>query len=207
MRGDIGYSFGAVVSVAVAASPTGVVRNADGSVTLTTSVAHNFSLGEICTLLITLAVLGTRFSGNYYIKALPSTTTATLIPIDEIMLHQAADTGGGGTATSIAFEQPGAPQAGRAFGLTASPDVGQIKGGFQADGVFSAAPGAFEVDVQVAMVDIDTMYQTISGGNLTSVDATNNTFHMDAPTAGGVFARLKILSRTNAVGFIGKLRG
>jgi hypothetical protein len=46
---------------------------------------------------------------------------------------------------------------------------------FSVDGKFSGAPGAFEVDVQVAASDSDTSYQTCSNCNVTTVDATNNT--------------------------------
>jgi hypothetical protein len=66
------------------------------------------------------------------------------------------------------------------------------------DGKFSGAPGAFEVDVQVAEVDSDTNYQTIANGNITTVDTTNFTFHMDAVTSAR-FARLLMRSRTNPV--------
>ena len=62
-----------------------------------------------------------------------------------------------------------------------------------------AAPGAFEVDVQVAQVDSDTNYQTISNGNITAADSTNNGFHLDVPRENARFARLLLRSRTNAV--------
>jgi hypothetical protein len=71
---------------------------------------------------------------------------------------------------------------------------------FCVDGFFASAPGAFEVDVQVAAVDADAQYQTIANGNITTVDATNQTFHFDAagvPSA--KFVRLLMRSRTNAV--------
>lgn len=70
---------------------------------------------------------------------------------------------------------------------------------FAVDGKFSGAPGAFEVDVQVAAVDSDTNYQTVSNGNVTTVDATNNTFHLDGTLVTAKFGRLLIRSRTNAV--------
>ncbi len=50
---------------------------------------------------------------------------------------------------------------------------------FSVDGKFSGAPGAFEVDVQVAATDADTNYQTCSNCNVTTVDSTNNTWHLD----------------------------
>ncbi len=70
---------------------------------------------------------------------------------------------------------------------------------FSVDGHFSGAPGAFEVDVQVASADNDTDYQTISGGNITTVDSTNNTFHLDAGEAVARYVRLLMRTRTNSV--------
>lgn len=70
---------------------------------------------------------------------------------------------------------------------------------FAIDGKFSGAPGAFEVDVQVAAVDADTNYQTVLNGNITTVDATNNTFHFDGTLVQTKFTRLLMRSRTNAV--------
>ncbi len=70
---------------------------------------------------------------------------------------------------------------------------------FSCDAKFSGAPGAFEVDVQVAAVDSDTNYQTISNGNITTADATNNTFHIDATLTNAKFMRLLMRSRGNSV--------
>lgn len=61
---------------------------------------------------------------------------------------------------------------------------------FSVSAKFAAAPGAFEVDVQVADADVDANYQTIQNGNITTVDAVNNTFHVDVPTNTARFARL-----------------
>jgi hypothetical protein len=69
---------------------------------------------------------------------------------------------------------------------------------FSIDGQFSGAPGAFEVDVQVAAKDADTNYQTVSNGNITTVDATNNTFHLDY-SGNAKFVRLLMRTRTNSV--------
>jgi hypothetical protein len=71
--------------------------------------------------------------------------------------------------------------------------------GFSVSGQFSAAPGAFEIDVQVSDVDSNTSYQTISGGAITSVDSSNQTFHLDAPYTTCRFARLVMRVRANAV--------
>jgi len=70
---------------------------------------------------------------------------------------------------------------------------------FYVDGKFSAAPGAFEVDVQVASTDSDTQYQTCSNCAITTVDSVNNTFHLDAALVKTRFVRLLMRSRTNSV--------
>jgi hypothetical protein len=73
-------------------------------------------------------------------------------------------------------------------------------------GFFSAAPGSFEIDVQVSDVDVDTQYQTCANGNLTSVDASNQTFHFDGSTVLATFARLLMRSRTNGVNVTANIR-
>jgi hypothetical protein len=78
---------------------------------------------------------------------------------------------------------------------------------FSVDGKFSGAPGAFEVDVQVASQDSDTNYQTCSGCNVTTVDATNNTFHLDAVLVNAKYARLLMRSRTNSVSITATITG
>src|SRR5580704_19134188 len=72
-------------------------------------------------------------------------------------------------------------------------------GGFSVTGFFSGAPGAFEIDVQVSDVDADAQFQTCANGNITSVDATNQTFHFDGSTVLDTFVRLLMRSRANAV--------
>jgi len=78
---------------------------------------------------------------------------------------------------------------------------------FSVDGQFSAAPGAFEVDVQVSATDSDTSYQTCSNCNITTVDATNQTFHLDAVQVNAKFARLLMRTRTNSVTITAKITG
>lgn len=222
MRGVIGWSFGVPIASTITASPGGLVRAAGGNVTVTTTAAHNWQIGNTVYIGFTVVAVqgtttavtgleptsvgGTRFGGNYTITAIGSATTATLVPIDDALRHQAPDTGGTGTAISIAFEQPAPPQAGQAFAINnTSLLAGPL--GFAVDGKFSAAPGAFEVDIQVADVDADANYQTISNGNVTTVDATNFTFHFDCTWIVAKFARVKLLTRTNAVGFVATIRG
>lgn len=73
--------------------------------------------------------------------------------------------------------------------------------GISASGKFSDAPGAFEIDIQVAAVDSDAYYQTISNGNITTVDAINQTFIMEFLTS-QPFARMLMRSRTNPVSIV-----
>lgn len=76
----------------------------------------------------------------------------------------------------------------------------QTQGGtpFGVSGFFSGAPGSFEIDVQVSEDDVDTHYQTISNGNITSVDTTNNTFYLSAVITAS-FVRLLMRTRANNV--------
>lgn len=212
-RGDIGYSFGVPTTVAIAASPTGLVRASGGVVTVTTSANHNFATGHTATVGMmatggssSTSVGGTRFDERYTILTTPSATTATLMPVDPVVQHQAVDTGGAGTITSRAYETPAAPQAGLAYALAGNTQL-SAPDGFAVDGRFSAAPGVFEVDVQVADTDADANYQTISNGNVTTMDATNFTFHFDCTFVRARFARVLLRTRTNAVGFICTIRG
>lgn len=78
--------------------------------------------------------------------------------------------------------------------------------GFSVTGLFSGAPGSFEIDVQVSDVDADAQYQTCANGNITTVDATNNTFHFDGSTVLATFVRLLMRSRTNAVNISADVR-
>jgi hypothetical protein len=212
-RGDTGYSFGALTPATIAATPTGLVRAAGGIVTLTTTGNHNFVAGQVATVYdvgrtagtAITAVGGTRFGGNYLIQAVPSATILTLLPLDDVILHQAPDTGGGGQVVSIAFETAATGTAGQAFALANVGDNSQVPWGFFIDGIFQAAP-TFECDVQVAAVDAANEYQTVSGGNVTNADATNFTFHFDGPLSGAKFVRLFMRTNTGSVPFIGRIR-
>jgi hypothetical protein len=213
-RGQLDFSFGVLSSVAIAASPTGVVRAAGGIVTLTTSSAHNFPAGESVLLADSAAskltsVGGTRFGGQYFIQAVPSATTATLLPLDDIVLHQGPDTGGGGAATARAFEflTPGVPtnKPGKAFALANMGNMSMGPFGFYVDTLFSADPGAFELDVQVAQQDAEVKYFTVFNGNRITVNA-NFADHFDANITGARFARAFMKNLTNAVGVICSIR-
>lgn len=109
--------------------------------------------------------------------------------------------GSGGAVSLWAAETPtpgtGNASASQQVILVTNP--GKPGTPFSVHGKFSGAPGAFEVDVQVADADSDTEYQTISNGNITTVDATNQTFHLDAVLVNARFLRLLMRSRTNSV--------
>jgi hypothetical protein len=204
-NGDKGYSWGALIAVALAAGPTGLVRNADGSVTATTSAAHKAVLGELATVLSGSAGAGgTRFDGNYYIKAAPSATSLTLIPVDDVILHQAPDTGGGGNVSLIQMEQPAPGSAGKAFGLQRDAGGDFTPTQLYADGIFDGAPGVFEVDVEGAEIDHPNAYALMTGGAISVVNA-NNAFHA-VITDQANFVRLTLKTRTNAVNFAGTVR-
>lgn len=78
---------------------------------------------------------------------------------------------------------------------------------FSVDGKFSGAPGTFEVDVQVASTDSDTNYQTCSNCNITTVDSTNQTFHLDAVLVNAKFVRLLMRARGNSVSITATVTG
>ena len=97
-------------------------------------------------------------------------------------------------------EQPvagaGGASASIAVALVTAPG---LQNGINFQGFFSGAPGAFEIDVQGSDVDIDTQYQTLPNGNITSVDAVNQTFLFEDPNCSKKFVRALMRSRANAV--------
>lgn len=112
-----------------------------------------------------------------------------------------ADTGYAISTAQITTETPtpgnGGAAASQQFALMS--EIGKNGTPFSVDGKFNGAPGTFELDVQVASIDSDAYYQTISNGNITVVDTTNNTFHLDGTLVNARFVRLLMRSRTNNV--------
>lgn len=102
------------------------------------------------------------------------------------------------TDNTIAGETPVAGQASIAICLAGRDNGGPPMVCFE--GVFSAAPGAFEVDIQEADTDADAYYTTPSNPayTITAVGA-NQQFRVDLSPTGGKFMRAKLVSRTNAV--------
>lgn len=96
-------------------------------------------------------------------------------------------TGGSGAANASASQQ---------VRITQNPGASNA---LAVDGTFSGAPGAFEIDLQVAQVDSDANYVTVGpGGAITAVNS-NNSFHLDAPYVDALYARLLLVTRTNSV--------
>lgn len=203
--GDKGYSFGALVAVAIAASPGGLVRNLDGSVTCTTSAAHKAVPGEVATIVGSTSVNGTRFDGNYFIKTAAFGSSAlTLIPIDDIVLHQAPDTGGVGKISLIQMEAPGVPQAGTAFGLVREASSDFTPSVIYVDFLFDAVPGASTLGVEGAEIDHPQAYAPLAGSPFTlAAAALANHFVVNDQAN---FVRLNLLTRTNAVNGAGTIR-
>jgi hypothetical protein len=100
-------------------------------------------------------------------------------------------------------EQP-APGNGNAS-ASAPVKLPHVQESFFIDGFFSGDPGAFEIDVQGADVDLDAQYQTIPGGVINTRDAINFTFRQDFVNLKVRFLRLLMRTRTNAVNVYAKI--
>lgn len=198
-KGDRGYSWGALTPTAIAASPGGLSRAANGTVTCTTTAPHKAVPGEIATIVGSVSVGGTRFDGNYFIQAAAFGSSAlTLIPVDDVILHQAIDTGGGGNVSLIQMEQPAPVVAGKAFGLGQVLAIPNAPLAFVVGGLFDGNPAGFEIDVQGSDVDVTAMYQQIAV--ITTADTNDLGFHVlvnDRPN----FVRAVLRLRTNPVNF------
>lgn len=133
-------------------------------------------------LLLLLMLAGPAFAAVY------NASPPVVAHHGQVITVWSAETPTPGTGTTAASQQ---------VVITPSADGGLSP--FAIDGKFSAAPGAFEVDVQAAAVDADTNYQTVLSGAMITVDATNNTFHFDGTFVQTKFVRLLMRSRTNAV--------
>jgi hypothetical protein len=89
--------------------------------------------------------------------------------------------------------------------------LGQDPSGVRVQGMWTGAPGAFEVDLQNATDDIDSEYimNTVSGATKVTADAADvnaiNTFSVDLIPSFGPFFRPRILSRANGVGLVLKV--
>src|SRR4051812_47699434 len=92
------FSSSDILSATPAASPTGFVLSANGSVALTTTLAHGFSTGDWLTVIDATA---SAYNGAYRVTAVPTATTATLSPKNGIAAGTAAS--GGGTVAKCLY--------------------------------------------------------------------------------------------------------
>lgn len=88
---------GDIVSATPAASPTGLVLNADGTVSLTTTGAHGFSAGWGLTV---ISATNAAYNG-YYVATVAAGTTATLIP--QFVIPAGTAGSGGGTIAKCLY--------------------------------------------------------------------------------------------------------
>lgn len=105
-------------------------------------------------------------------------------------------------------EQPAAGNGGVSASLAVALQrvSGEVGTPFSVTGLFSGAPGAFEIDVQGSDHDVDAEYQTLANMAITSVDATNQTFEADVIQVNKRFARLLMRIRTNAVNVTARIK-
>jgi hypothetical protein len=143
-------------------------------------------------LLLLLCIPALAFAMPVYNATTPAPTANMGQPIT--VWNQETPTPGNGT--TAASQQ-----------LTLVSTNGKAGTPFSVDAKFSGAPGAFEVDVQVSAIDADTNYQTAINANITTVDATNNTFHYDGTLVNARFVRLLMRSRTNSVTITATITG
>jgi hypothetical protein len=94
-------------------------------------------------------------------------------------------------------EQPAAPQASVQVALANVYDNTNAEGA-SVEIFFSAAPGAFELDIQVADTDTDAAYITVPGGIFTTVNA-NNFARIELVPVKAKLLRVRLVSRTNNV--------
>lgn len=118
----------------------------------------------------------------------------SLLPGQEITLFSAEQPAAGvadGSSCSFSVAIPRSPNGALA--------------GLNVELHFSAAPGAFQVDVQGANDDVNANFTLITGANVTAVDAVTFNARSDISTSAG-FVRFFIKSRTNAVNLTARLR-
>jgi hypothetical protein len=113
-------------------------------------------------------------------------TTATQLPVDD---H------------NVANETILAGQASIAINL--QPQFGDPPPMVCVEGVFSAAPGTFEVDIEEADTAADGLFILPTGSSykVQAVNATSQAFRADLSPTGGKFLRAHVITLTNAVNF------
>lgn len=101
------------------------------------------------------------------------------------------------------MEQPTPAAPGKSSGLQQGQSLRLAPQVFNVGGLFDAAPGTFEVDVESADTD-----NTLAYGLLAKISAVNTANAFNQQVAGRPnFVRMNIISRTNAVDFAGWITG
>jgi hypothetical protein len=136
-----------------------------------------------------------------YPGAVNATTTNTVPPLPNALYF-------GDQKEVFNAEQPAAPQASISVALGVGPAGGGPRT-VSVEGLWSGAPGNFEVDLQTSDTDADGMYQ-LEGAGITQasagVNTTANTFRAEFANVSANFARLLLKSRTNAVNLTARIR-
>ena len=81
-----------VLSTAIAASPNGLILQADGSVLLTTSGVHGLAAGNNITV---FNPTNLAYQGYYHVRTVPTTATANIVPGGIAITVGTAASGGG----------------------------------------------------------------------------------------------------------------
>ena|ERR1700690_29830 len=113
-------------------------------------------------------------------------TTATQLPVTDATVAQ--ETVVAGESSIAVVLQPGAE--------------GNPPPSVMLEGIFSGAPGTFEIDIQEADTDADAFYILPTGSSaykITAVIAATNAFRVDLSPTGGKFLRANVVSLGNAV--------
>ena len=206
--GEAAFLFGVVGSVAIAGTGTpGLSRAASGTVTCTTSAAHNFVVGQTVRIFgsasvafpgLTDASAIYGFDGEFTILTVPSTTTFTYYDP-----NSPVDTGGGGQAQSVQAEvvTSGVKSAQVALG----PNITQPGAGIVVVLQFTAAPTSGSVTIQEATDDVDGDYVTPGGAAYTIALGAALVYESDLIPFGSRFARLNVVTGPGAGNIVAKV--
>lgn len=123
---------------------------------------------------------------SIYLFGVPTVTTAPVPPLDDTnVAFETVTAGESSISVSLATGLPGNPPPMVCVEIS-----------------FSAAPGAFELDIQEADTDADAFYILMTANSaykVTSVNATTFIARADLSPTGGKFMRVTIPTLTNAV--------